>query len=102
MAAPLIGRVRQAWRDAGREGEPRIAALAYFGLGDDEASRASLRRYYGFLGDWVDQIVESALRTPEAIREAVAGFESVGVTDVLLNPTVPALDQVDRLADVVL
>jgi alkanesulfonate monooxygenase SsuD/methylene tetrahydromethanopterin reductase-like flavin-dependent oxidoreductase (luciferase family) len=102
MAAPVIERIRREWRDAGREGEPRIAALAYFGLGDDDRSRASLRRYYGFLGDWVDQIVESALRTPEAIRAAIDAFAEAGVTELVLNPTVPAPDQVDRLADVAL
>jgi len=102
MAGPLIERVRKEWREAGREGEPRIAALAYFGLGDDDRSRASLRRYYGFLGDWVDQIVESALRTPEAIRAAIDGFAEAGVTELVLNPTIPSPDQVDRLADVAL
>jgi alkanesulfonate monooxygenase SsuD/methylene tetrahydromethanopterin reductase-like flavin-dependent oxidoreductase (luciferase family) len=36
MAAPMIQRVRDAWREAGREGEPRITALVYFGLSDAE------------------------------------------------------------------
>jgi alkanesulfonate monooxygenase SsuD/methylene tetrahydromethanopterin reductase-like flavin-dependent oxidoreductase (luciferase family) len=102
MAVQLVERVRKEWRDAGREGEPRIAALAYFGLGDDDRSRASLRRYYGFLGDWTDTIVESALRTPEAIRGAIDGFAGAGVTELMLMPTVPSPDQVDRLADVAL
>jgi len=101
-AEPMIGKIRAAWSAAGREGEPRIAALAYFGLGDDTASRASLGRYYGFLGQWVDAIVESAVRTPQAIRELVAGYAAVGVTELVLDPTIAALDQVDRLADVLL
>jgi alkanesulfonate monooxygenase SsuD/methylene tetrahydromethanopterin reductase-like flavin-dependent oxidoreductase (luciferase family) len=98
-AGPMVEKVRRAWRDAGREGEPRIAALAYYGLGDDERSRASLRRYYGFLGDWVDAVVESAVRTPEAVRGLISGFEAVGVSELMFNPTIPSLDQVDRLAD---
>jgi alkanesulfonate monooxygenase SsuD/methylene tetrahydromethanopterin reductase-like flavin-dependent oxidoreductase (luciferase family) len=101
MAAPMIEKVRQAWQAAGREGQPRIAALAYFGLGDDDASRTTLRTYYGFLGDWVDSIVEGALRTPQAIRDAVRAFTEVGATDLLMDATVASLDQVDRLADVV-
>jgi alkanesulfonate monooxygenase SsuD/methylene tetrahydromethanopterin reductase-like flavin-dependent oxidoreductase (luciferase family) len=100
-AAPMIARIRQAWRDAGREGEPRFATLAYFGLGDDEASRASLRSYYGFLGDWVENIVESALRTPQAITDAVQAFEEAGVDEIIFDPTVASLDEVDRLADIV-
>jgi len=96
-----IEKVRKAWQAAGREGEPRIAALAYYGLGDEDVSRASLRRYYGFLGDWTETIVEGALRTPEAIKGAVSAFAGAGVTEFVLNPTVPNVEQVDRLADAV-
>ncbi|HKT01477.1 MAG TPA: LLM class flavin-dependent oxidoreductase [Rugosimonospora sp.] len=102
MAAPMVERVRAAWREAGRDGEPRIAALAYFGLGDEAESRASLRRYYGFLGDWVDAIVESAVRSPEAAKELVREYADVGVTELALMPTVASVDEVDRLADAVL
>jgi alkanesulfonate monooxygenase SsuD/methylene tetrahydromethanopterin reductase-like flavin-dependent oxidoreductase (luciferase family) len=102
MAAPMVEKVRRAWTDAGREGEPRIAALVYFGLSDPDTSRASLRRYYGFLGDWTERIVESAVRTPEAARDIVRRFADVGVTDLEFFPTVPSVDEVDRLADVVL
>jgi alkanesulfonate monooxygenase SsuD/methylene tetrahydromethanopterin reductase-like flavin-dependent oxidoreductase (luciferase family) len=100
--APMVTRVRKAWQDAGREGVPRIAALAYFGLGDDEQSRASLRSYYGFLGDWVDGVVESALRTPERLRDAVKAYTEAGVDELILDPTVASLDEVDRAADAVL
>jgi alkanesulfonate monooxygenase SsuD/methylene tetrahydromethanopterin reductase-like flavin-dependent oxidoreductase (luciferase family) len=102
-AAPMIEKVRAAWRAAGREGAPRFAALTYFGLGDDEAeSRRSLRDYYGFLGDWVDAIVDSALRTPKSVEDAVAAFAAIGVDELVFGPTIPSLDEVDRLADIVL
>jgi alkanesulfonate monooxygenase SsuD/methylene tetrahydromethanopterin reductase-like flavin-dependent oxidoreductase (luciferase family) len=102
MAGPMIERIRTAWRDAGREGEPRIAALQYFGLSDDEASRASLRKYYGFLGDWTEGIVESAVRTPQAVKEIAQRFADVGVTELVFDPTVPNVEEVDRLADAIL
>lgn len=102
MAAPTIAKVRRAWQEAGREDAPRIAALVYFGLGDDDVSRATLRRYYGFLGDWVDMIVESAVRTPAAAKEIVEQFAAVGVTELVFDPTIPSLDEIDRLADAVL
>jgi alkanesulfonate monooxygenase SsuD/methylene tetrahydromethanopterin reductase-like flavin-dependent oxidoreductase (luciferase family) len=98
---PMIARIRQAWRDAGRTGEPRIGALAYFGLGDEAASRAALRSYYGFLGDYADAVAGSALRTPQSVRDAVRAYEDVGVTELVLDPTVASLDEVDRLADIV-
>jgi alkanesulfonate monooxygenase SsuD/methylene tetrahydromethanopterin reductase-like flavin-dependent oxidoreductase (luciferase family) len=101
-AAPLVEKVRQAWRDAGRDGAPRLAALVYYGLGNDEESRAALRSYYGFLGEWVDQIVESAVRTPEQARAIVRDFADAGITELVINPTVAAPDEVDRLADAVL
>ena len=102
MAAPMIEKVRGAWQEAGREGEPRIAALVYFGLADDEASRAVLRKYYRYLGEWVDAIVESAVRTPQAARDIAKDFAGVGVTELVFDPTIGTLDQVDRLADAVL
>jgi alkanesulfonate monooxygenase SsuD/methylene tetrahydromethanopterin reductase-like flavin-dependent oxidoreductase (luciferase family) len=102
MAAPMMAKVRDAWREAGREGEPRFAALVYFGLSDEEASRASLRRYYGFLGDWVDAIVASAVRTPQAARDIARAFTDIGMTEVVFDPTVADLDEIDRLADAVL
>lgn len=102
MAAPMAEQIRTAWREAGRDGEPRLAALVYYGLGDDEASRSSLRTYYGFLGDWTEAIVESAVRTPEAARATAREFADAGFTEVVFDPTVAALDEVDRLADAVL
>jgi alkanesulfonate monooxygenase SsuD/methylene tetrahydromethanopterin reductase-like flavin-dependent oxidoreductase (luciferase family) len=104
MAAPYFQRVRRAWSEAGRSGEPRLAALAYFSLGDDvvDQSRAYLRGYYAFTGPYADQIAEGALRTPTAIREAVAKFTDAGCTELYLDPSVASPDQVDRLAEVVL
>jgi alkanesulfonate monooxygenase SsuD/methylene tetrahydromethanopterin reductase-like flavin-dependent oxidoreductase (luciferase family) len=102
MAAPMVEKVRRAWREAGRDGEPRIAALAYFGLGDEEASRASLRRYYAFAEGYVDMVVESAARSVGAVRDLVKQFEDAGFTELVLDPTIPSIDEVDRLADAVL
>jgi alkanesulfonate monooxygenase SsuD/methylene tetrahydromethanopterin reductase-like flavin-dependent oxidoreductase (luciferase family) len=103
MAAGFATRVRTAWEEAGRAGEPRFAALSYFSLGADaeEASNAYLRHYYAFLGPYADQIAGSALRSPEAIRATVLAFTEIGCTDLFLVPTTAAPDQVDRLADVV-
>ena len=102
QVAPMVTRIRDAWRDAGRDGEPRIAVLVYFGLSNTDESRASLRRYYGFLGEWADRIADSAVRSPQAARDIVAAFADVGVTEVIFDPTVADVDEVDRLADAVL
>ena len=104
QAGRFAERVRTAWRAAGRDGEPRLATLAYFSLGDEaEAdSRAYLRHYYGYAGPAAEHIADGALRSPTAIRDAVKAFEDAGLTELYLNPTVASLDQIDRLADVVL
>ena len=103
MAGEFAARVRTAWAEAGRDGEPRVAALTYFSLGDEvaEDSRGYLRGYYAFTGQWAERIAESALRTPGAIRSAVTAFIDAGCTELYLVSTTSAPDQADRLADVV-
>jgi alkanesulfonate monooxygenase SsuD/methylene tetrahydromethanopterin reductase-like flavin-dependent oxidoreductase (luciferase family) len=101
QTAAFAARVRTAWADAGREGSPRLAALTYFSLGDESASRAYLKDYYGFLGPYADMIADGALRSPEAIRAALAAYAEGGIEEVYLDPTVADLAEVDRLADVV-
>ncbi|HEX4698820.1 MAG TPA: LLM class flavin-dependent oxidoreductase [Actinomycetes bacterium] len=103
-AAPFVEKVRSAWRDAGREGEPRLAALAYFSLGDDATkdSRDYLLDYYAIVGEYAETIATGALRTEAAIHETVRAFADLGFSELYLDPTTSALDQVDRLADVVL
>ncbi len=98
----MAERVRAAWKEAGRAGEPRIAALGYYALGSEERATAYLKDYYGFLGEWADKIAQSALRTPQAIRDALKAFEEAGVTDFFFDPAVADLEQVDRLAEIVL
>jgi alkanesulfonate monooxygenase SsuD/methylene tetrahydromethanopterin reductase-like flavin-dependent oxidoreductase (luciferase family) len=104
QVAPFVDRVRRAWAESGRPGQPRIAALAYFSLGDDvvDESRGYLRDYYAFTGPYAEQIADGALRTPAAIRDAVNAFRDIGCTELYLDATVARPDQVDRLADVVL
>ena len=102
MAAEAADKVRAAWREAGREGEPRLAALTYFGFGDDAALAHALRGYYGFMGDMAEFVVTSAVKTPAEARQRAADFAAAGFTDLMFDPAVPGLDQIDRLADAVL
>jgi alkanesulfonate monooxygenase SsuD/methylene tetrahydromethanopterin reductase-like flavin-dependent oxidoreductase (luciferase family) len=99
----FANRVRAAWGDAGRDGTPRITALAYFALGDTtEESRRALLDYYGPMGtETAEMIAGSALRSPDAITGAIGAFTAVGVDEFVLNPTVADVGQVDLLADVV-
>lgn len=96
-------KVRAAWKTAGREGEPKIVALAYFSLGDTEdASRYYLLDYYKPMGNEVaEMIAGSTLGSPEAIKGAIDAFADAGVDELILDPTVSDPAQVDLLSEVV-
>jgi alkanesulfonate monooxygenase SsuD/methylene tetrahydromethanopterin reductase-like flavin-dependent oxidoreductase (luciferase family) len=104
QVAPFAERVRAAWRDAGREDRPRIVALSYFSLGDEvaDASKAYLLDYYAYLGEWAQGIADGTPRSPEDVRTTASRFEEAGVDELIFDPTVADLEQVDRLADVML
>jgi alkanesulfonate monooxygenase SsuD/methylene tetrahydromethanopterin reductase-like flavin-dependent oxidoreductase (luciferase family) len=72
---PFAEGIRNAWSAAGRTGEPRLAALIYFSLGDDaeEASRRYLLDYYGFSGDVARRIADSAHRSVSQLRDVAKG-----------------------------
>jgi alkanesulfonate monooxygenase SsuD/methylene tetrahydromethanopterin reductase-like flavin-dependent oxidoreductase (luciferase family) len=101
---PFAERVRQAWKESGRPGQPRIAALSYFAIQEDrtEESKANLMDYYGFLGDFAQAIADRAPRGETAVKETVKRFEDIGVDELLLDPTVADVREVDLLADAVL
>jgi len=103
MAGGAIQEFKAAYEEAGGTGSPRIVALAYYSLGEEhtETSLRNLRSYYGFLGDWAEGIASGAPRTPETVRQTATAFEEAGVDELIFDPTVPDLDQIDRLAEVV-
>jgi alkanesulfonate monooxygenase SsuD/methylene tetrahydromethanopterin reductase-like flavin-dependent oxidoreductase (luciferase family) len=98
-----LERVRAAWRDAGRDGEPRTMALVYFSLGDRAADRAreTLGAYYAFAGEYADQIVASAATSAEAVREYVDAFERAGCDEVIFFPAAADPAQVELLASAI-
>jgi hypothetical protein len=104
MMAPIAEKVRRSWSESGREGEPRLVTLSYFALGPkaDEGAARYLKDYYAYLGEWVDAIVQSAPKTPEALGDVAERFRQIGVDELILDPTIAELDQVDRLADAML
>ena len=104
MVGPFAERVRAAWKDSGKAGDPKIVALQYFSLGDEvvEASKNYILDYYGFLGDRALGFAEHGVhRSPGAIKDVIQKFTDAGVDEFILDPTVADLEQIDRLADVV-
>jgi hypothetical protein len=100
-----VVRIREAWKDAEREGEPHTVALTYYSLGEGrhDASRRYLLDYYRFLGSHISgMIADNVPRTSEAVKETAAAFEDAGFDELVFDPTVAELDQVDLLASAVL
>jgi alkanesulfonate monooxygenase SsuD/methylene tetrahydromethanopterin reductase-like flavin-dependent oxidoreductase (luciferase family) len=107
LPAPYVAQhfetARNAWKEAGREGSPRLVAIAYFGLGDADKGRAAVADYYaGGPQEIVDTIVSAAATSPEAVRQTVTAFEDLGADELIFNPTIDDLDEISRLADLVL
>ena len=93
-----------AWRDADRAGSPRLAALAYFALGQEavDANAAFLRHYYALAGPYAEKLVESALTTPDTIKQAMSAYQEAGCQHLILFTGATNSDQIDRLAEVAL
>jgi alkanesulfonate monooxygenase SsuD/methylene tetrahydromethanopterin reductase-like flavin-dependent oxidoreductase (luciferase family) len=99
-----LEKTRAAWSEAGRDGEPRTMALAYFSLGDraEEEARAYLTHYYAWLGDEIAEfLVSGAARDAETVKHYVATYEAAGCDELILCPSCGDPDQVDLLADAV-
>jgi alkanesulfonate monooxygenase SsuD/methylene tetrahydromethanopterin reductase-like flavin-dependent oxidoreductase (luciferase family) len=99
---PFAERVRAAWAAAGRPGQPRIVAMTRFGIGADvaEVSRATARDYFAVRGPAAaEEFAEDAARTPQRVRELLRRYADAGIDELVFNPTVPELSQVDRLAE---
>ena len=102
--AESLERLRAAWQAEGRSDEPRTLVLFYFVLGDDaqETARRSLGDYYAFLGDYADQVVQSAATDEDTVRQYLSAFEAAGADEAICFPASADPEQVDLLARAVL
>lgn len=103
MFAQAAAGVDAAWQKAGRAGTPRKLSLAYFGLGPDARAQADayLLDYYGFLGDFAQQIAGSAAVSAETVRSYADAFAAGGCDELIFVPTGSGLDQIDLLAEAI-
>jgi alkanesulfonate monooxygenase SsuD/methylene tetrahydromethanopterin reductase-like flavin-dependent oxidoreductase (luciferase family) len=103
MIAPAFEGVRAAWSEAGRSGSPRLVGIAYYAFADIDAGRANVRDYYIPAGaETADFIAGAASGGAEAIKTTVRAFEEIGADELILNPTLDDIDEIARLAEVVL
>jgi alkanesulfonate monooxygenase SsuD/methylene tetrahydromethanopterin reductase-like flavin-dependent oxidoreductase (luciferase family) len=105
MLAEGKQKMEAAWKEAGRDGEPRVAALAYFALGEnaEQAAEKDLKHYYAWLGDETAQMIaDSAATDEETVKGYQEAFEQAGCDELIWFPTDPDPEQVDLLAEVAL
>lgn len=92
----------EAWKNAGRDGEPLKMALVYFSLGPDAEKNAEhdLGAYYEFLGEELrDMIVGSAAKHAETVEHYISAFESAGCDELIFFPCASEPEQVTLLAE---
>ena len=101
MAAPAFDAARDAWRRAGREGAPRLVALAYFALGDGDKGRQNVSNYYGVGSEFAEIVGGAMCDSPTRVQETISSFAAIGVDEISFNPGTDDVDEVKRLADIV-
>jgi hypothetical protein len=94
---------RNAWKEAGRTQAPRLVAIARYAVGDFETGRSNVFDYCSVAGDDAANLAANNLSGgAEAITQTVEAFEDLGTDELVLSPGVADLDDVSRLADIVL
>jgi alkanesulfonate monooxygenase SsuD/methylene tetrahydromethanopterin reductase-like flavin-dependent oxidoreductase (luciferase family) len=90
-----------AWQRGGKAGQPRLVALANFGLGRDAAARSTayLLEYHAALGPMAQQMATFVLSSPAQIKANIQAFTDLGADELILMPCIAELDQVRLLED---
>ena len=98
----------EAWAREGRDKKPYFQVACWYALGADaDAGGAQivdyLSRYLRFLGPNAHTQMTPMVRarSPEALRTIIGELEQLGVDELLLVPTSVALDQIDRVANLI-
>ena len=101
---PAVEKLEAAWREAGRDGEPRKLALAYFSLDDEpeEQARRTIGHYYAFAAEYAEHVVAGVAKSEDGVKERVRAFDEARCDELVMFPASSNPEQVDRLAAAVL
>jgi len=97
-----LSNLDDAWKKAGREGQPRTLALGYFGLGPDAQAdvESYVRNYYAWLGDEAVQgIVAGAPKDADSVKALMKAYEEWNCDELILFPCSSDPAQVGLLAE---
>ena len=95
--------VEDAWKEAGKPGRPRLVAGLTCAWGKYAADRTadSIRSYYSFRGDAARRMNVLVPSDDKSLTEAFRAYEEIGCDELVLEPGIGDLEQIDRLADFV-
>jgi alkanesulfonate monooxygenase SsuD/methylene tetrahydromethanopterin reductase-like flavin-dependent oxidoreductase (luciferase family) len=86
--ADLVGQVRAAWTEAGRNGSPYLMSNAYISVGSNGRDVADryLGDYYAFAPQKAELLAESVITTHEQLRDTLSGYAEAGCEELILLP----------------
>jgi len=95
-------RIGQAWKEAGRSGQPRWVGASYFALGPKASEQASryINANYGYNPELAARRLRGIPTTRSALKEALRRQADIGVDELILRPCAEDIDQLARLAEV--
>ncbi|MFL5782669.1 MAG: LLM class flavin-dependent oxidoreductase [Thermoleophilaceae bacterium] len=98
-----LPKLESAWREAGRDGEPRKMALGYYSLGPraQENANEKLAHYYAWLGEYAQSIADSAAKDADTVKGYLAAFEEAGCDEFILFPSDSNPEQVGFLREAI-
>jgi alkanesulfonate monooxygenase SsuD/methylene tetrahydromethanopterin reductase-like flavin-dependent oxidoreductase (luciferase family) len=98
--AGVVGRIRTAWKDAGRDEAPHISASIWYALGDgaQERLRDYAYTYLKIFGDDVANMMADSAKCADAasLRANVDALAAAGCDELFLVPTTADPDELTR------
>jgi alkanesulfonate monooxygenase SsuD/methylene tetrahydromethanopterin reductase-like flavin-dependent oxidoreductase (luciferase family) len=94
--------IEEAWRGAGRAGNPRWVGATYFALGPDAAEQASryINANYGYNPELAARRLRGIPTTRQSVSDAIKRQADMGVDEFIMRPCAEQREQIERLAEV--
>jgi alkanesulfonate monooxygenase SsuD/methylene tetrahydromethanopterin reductase-like flavin-dependent oxidoreductase (luciferase family) len=95
--------IEDAWQEAGRTGKPRWVGASYYALGPNARDHANryINANYGYNPDLAARRLSTLPASVAAVEESIKRQAEMGVDEFILRPCADELDQMDRLAEIV-
>src|SRR6266550_2250155 len=94
--------IERAWREAGRQGNPRWVGASYFALGPNAVDHATqyINANYGYNPALAAKRLRSLPASQSAVEDAIQRQVDMGVDEFILRPCAEDFDQMERLAEI--